>query len=64
MCIRDSYNSSFSFKPEKGEIYHLYQRKDEKLFLSIISPDEWNMVYIGSFRLDSNDKWEKIDLES
>ena len=58
------YNSSFSFKPEKGEIYHLYQRKDEKLFLSIIGPDEWNMVYIGSFRLDSNDKWEKIDLES
>lgn len=55
------YNSSFSFKPEKGEIYHLYQRNDEKLFLSIIGPDEWNMVYIGSFRLDSNDKWEKID---
>ena len=58
------YNSSFSFKPEKGEIYHLYQRSDEKLFLSIIGPDEWNMIYIGSFRLDSNDKWEKIDLEN
>ena len=28
------YNCKFSFKPEKGEIYHLYQRNDEKLFLS------------------------------
>ena len=31
------YNCHFSFKPEKGEIYHLYQRNDQKLFLSIIA---------------------------
>ena len=42
------YNSSFSFKPEKGEIYHLYQRSDEKLFLSIIGPDEWlSLIHIS-----------------
>ena len=57
------YNCSFSFKPEKGEIYHLYQRNDQNLFLSIIGPTEWNEIYIGSFRLDSNDKWEKVDIE-
>ena len=58
------YNCSFSFKPEKGEIYHLYQRNDQNLFLSIIGPTEWNEIYIGSFRLDSNDKWEKVDIQS
>ena len=57
------YNCSFSFKPEKGEIYHLYQRNDQNLFLSIIGPTEWNQIYIGSFRLDSNDKWEKVDIQ-
>ena len=57
------YNCSFSFKPEKGEIYHLYQRNDQNLFLSIIGPTEWDEIYIGSFRLDSNDKWEKVDIQ-
>ena len=28
------YNSSFSFKPEKGEVYHLYQRSNQKLFIN------------------------------
>ena len=31
------------------------------LFLSLIGPDEWNQIYIGSFRLDSDDKWDKIN---
>jgi len=58
------YNSSFSFKPEKGEVYHLYQRSNQKLFLSIIQPNEWDEIYIGSFRLDSNDKWEKVKFQN
>ena len=57
------YKSNYSFKPIQGKIYHLYQRDDEKksLFLSLISPKEWNMLFIGSFKLLSNNKWEKID---
>jgi len=58
------YNSSFSFKPEKGVVYHLYQRSNQKLFLSIIQPNEWDEIYIGSFRLDSNDKWEKVEFQN
>jgi hypothetical protein len=58
------YNSSFSFKPEKGAVYHLYQRSNQKLFLSIIQPNEWDEIYIGSFRLDSNDKWEKVEFQN
>ena len=57
------YKSNYSFKPIQGKIYHLYQRDDLKksLFLSLIGPKEWNMLFIGSFRLLSNNKWEKID---
>ena len=57
------YKSNYSFKPIQGKIYHLYQRDDLKksLFLSLIGPKEWNMLYIGSFKLLSNNKWEKID---
>tara|TARA_B100002019_G_scaffold34526_1_gene28599 strand:+ start:463 stop:831 length:369 start_codon:yes stop_codon:yes gene_type:complete len=57
------YKSNYSFKPIQGKTYHLYQRDDEKksLFLSLIGPKEWNMLFIGSFKLLSNNKWEKID---
>ena len=55
------YESKFSFTPIKGEIYHLYQRKSGELFLSIISPNEWNQIFVGTFQLDSNDKWIKIN---
>ena len=57
------YKSNYSFKPIQRKIYHLYQRDDKKksLFLSLIGPKEWNMLYIGSFKLLSNNKWEKID---
>ena len=52
------------FRSEKGEVYHLYQRSNQKLFLSIIQPNEWDEIYIGSFRLDSNDKWEKVEFKN
>ena len=55
------YKADTRFTPSKGHEYHLYQRKNESLFLSIIAPNEWDQIYIGSFRLDSDDKWEKID---
>ena len=56
------YNSDFRFEPIKGKVYHLYQREnDETLFLSLIGPEEWNQIFIGSFRMDSDDKWAKVD---
>ena len=58
------YNSEFRFEPIKGHTYHLYQQKDETLFLSLIAPDEWNQVYVGSFRMDSDDKWTKVDYKA
>jgi hypothetical protein len=54
------YNSEYSFIPVVGHTYHLYMRDDETLFLSLISPNEWNRKFIASFTLDSTEKWVKI----
>jgi hypothetical protein len=54
------YSSSYSFIPVIGEEYHLYVGKNDNLFLSLISPNEWNQQHVGSFKLDSTQKWIKI----
>ena len=54
------YEADYSFQPIVGHDYHLYEREDKSLWLSLISPDEWDKPYVGSFRLLTNGKWEKI----
>jgi|TARA_R110001583_G_scaffold87986_1_gene228794 hypothetical protein len=55
------YESTYNFQPIVGESYYLYQNSDKNLFLSLIAPDEWNMEYLGTFKLLTNGKWEKIN---
>ena len=55
------YQSEYSFQPILGELYYLYEKKDKKLFLSLISPTEWNKPYIGTFKLLNNGKWELVE---
>ena len=47
------YNAKFNFEPIIGEVYYLYNDKNEESFLSIIQPDQCNFKYLGSFRLNS-----------
>ena len=54
------YNSKFNFEPVVGEIYHLYYGKNKETFLSLIGPNEWKYEHIGSFVLDSDNKWKKL----
>jgi len=54
------YTAKFAYEPVIGDTYHLYVGNNGALFLSLIGPDEWNKEHIGSFRLDSNQKWIKI----
>jgi hypothetical protein len=54
------YTSKFSFEPVIGDTYHLYVGNTGNVFLSLISPNEWNREHIGSFKLDSNQKWIKL----
>jgi hypothetical protein len=70
----DNYNinkmvldSEIRFDPKQGSLYHLYKREDNKKFLSIISPEEWNLgktdrgfIHIASVRLNSENQWEKL----
>ena len=55
------YSSNFKFEPNVGSIYFLYQNNDESLFLSIIEPGMWNKTFIGAFKLDSENKWIKVE---
>jgi hypothetical protein len=55
------YNSKFNFEPNIGEVYHLYQGKNQETFLSIIQPEQCNFEHLGSFRLNSDKMWEKSD---
>ncbi len=52
-------SSKFSFEPIVGEVYHLYKNHNEENFLSIISPQECNFDYLGSFYLNSDQTWNK-----
>ena len=54
------YTAKFAYEPVIGETYHLYVSKDGSPFLSLIGPTEWDREHIGSFRLDSNQKWIKL----
>jgi len=55
------YKADYNFEPVRDEIYHLYIRKDNSFFLSLINPTDWDQEYIGSFRLESDNKWKKIN---
>lgn len=54
------YQSKFSFEPVIGKIYHLYEGENQKTFLSLIEPNQWNKTHIGSFRYTYDNKWIKI----
>nr|WP_321222505.1 DUF2452 domain-containing protein [uncultured Psychroserpens sp.] len=55
------YNSRYNFEPIVGEVYHLYRDSSQKSFLSIIAPNDCNFDYIGSFKLNSEFVWKKIN---
>lgn len=52
------YGARCNFNPVVGRVYHLY-RSDE-LFISMIAPDEWDQEHVGSFRLTSEQTWERV----
>ena len=54
------YKSTYNFQPILGEHYHLYENNNKDLFLSLIEPTQWDKVYIGTFKLLNNGKWEKV----
>ncbi|QSS97053.1 DUF2452 domain-containing protein [Psychroflexus sp. ALD_RP9] len=55
------YSAKFNFEPIVGQIYHLYRDKNEDLFLSLISPSECSFNYQGSFKLNEDKLWIKVE---
>ena len=55
------YSAKYNFEPTVGDVYHLYYNKEGNTFLSLINPSEWDYDFIGSFKLDSDYKWNKIN---
>lgn len=53
------YSAKFKFEPIVGETYHLYEGEKEA-FLSLIEPNSWSKVHLGSFRLNGDYKWERL----
>ncbi|SNQ44764.1 DUF2452 domain-containing protein [Cellulophaga lytica] len=54
------FDAKFTFKPIVGQTYHLYKRENNESFLSIIKPNECNFNFIGSFYLNAELIWEKV----
>jgi hypothetical protein len=53
------YEAHYRFEPTIGETYHLYDVEGEHT-LSMIGPHEWNQRWVGSFRLNSDARWEPV----
>ncbi|MFD0993364.1 DUF2452 domain-containing protein [Tenacibaculum geojense] len=58
------FDANFSFEPIIGEVYHLYKRDNNDYFLSIIAPNQCNFNFIGSFYLNTDQIWQKVDQDS
>jgi len=56
------YESRFSFEPQIGGVYHLYQSRHSGLLeLSMIAPEEWpSRRWVGTFRLNTEARWEPV----
>ncbi len=54
------YSAKCGFIPVMGNVYHLFINKKGEEFLSIISPDEWDMEWIGSYELSLDGKWKTV----
>ena len=55
------FSAKFNFEPIIGEVYHLYKRDTDDLFLSIIAPNQCNFDSLGSFYLNADQIWEKTE---
>lgn len=55
------YQAKINFEPIIGHTYHLYsnQNEDER-FLSLVPPATWKMKHLGSFKLNHEKIWERV----
>lgn len=63
----DLHRASCQFIKRQGHVYHLYDRGQNELYFSLISPQEWGNKcphdYIASYRLEDDYSWSIVDEE-
>lgn len=58
------HHAQFSFEPVIGQLYHLYLRDSGDYFLSLISPSQCSWDFHGTFYLNAEMIWEKVQESS
>lgn len=59
-------NASIAFKPIIGQVYYLY-RKDEKDYISMISPTQWGtewmtkQTFAGAYKILADNVWIEVE---
>ncbi|HET9055508.1 MAG TPA: DUF2452 domain-containing protein [Chitinophagaceae bacterium] len=59
------YNAKLSFKPNIGQTYYLYEKKDGNHMLSLVSPKEWGNTtpfnkFIAAVKLLADHTWAEL----
>jgi Protein of unknown function (DUF2452) len=59
------YNARLSFKPNIGQTYYLYEKKDANFILSLVSPKEWGTngpfkKFVAAVQLLADHTWKEL----
>lgn len=59
------YEAKLSFKPQIGQVYHLYEKRDHTHILSLVAPQEWGGAgpfkqYLSSVQLLADHTWIEV----
>lgn len=59
------FNAKLSFKPEVGQVYHLYEKQDHTNIISMISPKEWGASmpfkkHVATVQLLADQTWKEL----
>lgn len=62
------YQAQMGFNPLVGHVYHLYEKEDNKHFLSMVSPTEWGRSrsfkrFVATVKLLADHTWDIIKSE-
>jgi hypothetical protein len=61
------YNAKLNFHPVIGQVYYLYEKKDDALMISMISPKEWGggagpfKRFVAKVQLLADHTWNEIE---
>ena len=59
------YDAKLSFKPNIGQVYYLYEKKDKSFTLSLVSPKEWGASgpftrFVAAVKLLADHTWMEL----